>query len=115
RINLAYTRVVSPISGRIGKSSVTPGALVTANQATLLSTVQQLDPIYVDVTQSSSSVLRLKRALAQGELKGGGANAAVVKLLLEDGSSYPLAGKLQFSDVTVDQGTGAITLRAVFP
>jgi membrane fusion protein (multidrug efflux system) len=115
RINLAFTRVVSPISGRIGKSSVTPGALVTANQATLLSTVQQLDPIYVDVTQSSSSVLRLKRALAQGELKSGGANAAVVKLLLEDGSTYSLAGKLQFSDVTVDQGTGAITLRAVFP
>lgn len=115
RINLAYTRVVSPISGRIGKSSVTPGALVTANQATTLSTVQQLDPIYVDVTQSSSAVLRLKRALAQGDLKGGGANAAVVKLLLEDGSTYPLTGKLQFSDVTVDQGTGAITLRAVFP
>ena len=113
RINLAYTRVVSPISGRIGKSSVTPGALVTANQATALSTVQQLDPIYVDVTQSSSSVLRLKRALAQGELKGGGANAAVVKLLLEDGSTYPLTGKLQFSDVTVDQGTGAITLREI--
>jgi membrane fusion protein (multidrug efflux system) len=115
RINLAYTRLVSPISGRVGKSSVTPGALVTANQATTLSTVQQLDPIYVDVTQSSSAVLRLKRALAQGDLKSGGANAAVVKLLLEDGSTYPLSGKLQFSDVTVDQGTGAITLRAVFP
>lgn len=115
RINLAYTRVTSPISGRIGKSSVTPGALVTANQSALLSTVQQLDPIYVDVTQSSSSVLRLKHALAQGELKRGGADAAVVKLLLEDGSTYPLSGKLQFSDVTVDQGTGAITLRAVFP
>lgn len=115
RIDLARTRVVSPITGRIGKSSVTPGALVTANQATLLSTVQQLDPIYVDVTQASSAVLRLKSALAQGELKSGGPNAAVVKLVLEDGSTYPLAGKLQFSDVTVDQGTGAITLRAVFP
>ncbi len=115
RINLAYTRVVLPISGRIGKSSVTAGALVTANQATLLSTVQQLDPIYVDVTQSSTSVLRLKHALARGDLKGGGANSAVVKLLMEDGSTYPLSGKLQFSDVTVDQGTGAITLRAVFP
>jgi len=115
RINLAYTRVVSPITGRIGKSSVTAGALVTANQGTTLSTVQQLDPIYVDVTQASSSVLRLKHALAQGELKSGGPNAAVVKLMLEDGSTYPLAGKLQFSDVTVDQGTGAITLRAVFP
>jgi len=115
RINLAYTRVVSPITGRIGKSSVTPGALVTANQAGTLSTVQQMDPIYVDVTQQSSAVLRLRHALARGELKAGGANAAVVKLLLEDGSTYPLAGKLQFSDVTVDQGTGAITLRAVFP
>ena len=115
RINLAYTRVVSPITGRIGKSSVTAGALVTANQGTTLSTVQQLDPIYVDVTQASSSVLRLKHALAQGELKSGGPNAAVVKLVLEDGSTYPIAGKLQFSDVTVDQGTGAITLRAVFP
>ena len=115
RINLAYTRVVSPITGRIGKSSVTAGALVTANQGTTLSTVQQLDPIYVDVTQASSSVLRLKHALAQGELKSGGPNAAVVKLMLEDGSTYPIAGKLQFSDVTVDQGTGAITLRAVFP
>jgi membrane fusion protein (multidrug efflux system) len=115
RINLAHTRVVSPISGRIGKSSVTRGALVTANQATTLSTVQQLDPMYVDVTQSITSVLRLKRALAQGELQRGGTNAAVVKLLLEDGSTYPLAGELQFSDVTVDQGTGAITLRAVFP
>ncbi|HEY9064732.1 MAG TPA: efflux RND transporter periplasmic adaptor subunit [Burkholderiaceae bacterium] len=115
RIDLARTRVVSPIAGRIGKSSVTPGALVTANQTTLLSTVQQLDPIYVDVTQSSSAVLRLKHALAQGELKSGGPNAAVVKLVLEDGSTYALPGKLQFSDVTVDQGTGAITLRAVFP
>ena len=115
RINLAYTRVTSPISGRIGKSSVTPGALVTSNQATALSTVQQLDPIYVDVTQSSSAVLRLKHALASGDLKRGGTNAAVVKLLLEDGSTYPLAGQLQFSDVTVDQSTGAITLRAVFP
>ena len=94
---------------------MTPGALVTANQATTLSTVQQLDPIYVDVTQASSAVLRLKHALAQGELKSGGPNAAVVKLVLEDGSTYALPGKLQFSDVTVDQGTGAITLRAVFP
>lgn len=115
RINLAYTRVVAPISGRIGKSSVTPGALVTANQATTLSTVQQLDPIYVDVTQSSSALLHLKRALARGDLHSGGANSAVVQLRLEDGSSYPYSGKLQFSDVTVDQGTGAITLRAVFP
>jgi len=115
RINLAYTRVVSPITGRIGKSSVTPGALVTANQAATLSTVQQLDPIYVDVTQASSAILRLRQALAKGELKSGGPNAAVVKLVLEDGSTYALPGRLQFSDVTVDQGTGAVTLRAVFP
>jgi membrane fusion protein, multidrug efflux system len=115
KINLAFTRVVSPISGRIGRSSVTVGALVTANQATTMSSVQQLDPIYVDVTQSSSALLRLKRALLQGDLKRGGANSAVVKLLLEDGSVYPLAGSLQFSDVTVDQNTGSITLRAVFP
>jgi membrane fusion protein (multidrug efflux system) len=112
RINLENTRITAPISGRIGKSSVTPGALVTANQATALATVQQLDPIFVDVTQSSTTVLRLKRALAGGQLSGG---TAKVKLLLEDGSVYPLPGKLKFSDVTVDPGTGAITLRAEFP
>ncbi|UCV04107.1 efflux RND transporter periplasmic adaptor subunit [Dechloromonas denitrificans] len=115
RINLDYTRVASPISGRIGRSSVTPGALVTASQASALSTVQQLDPIYVDVTQSSAELLRLKRDLASGQLKPAGANQAAVKLLLEDGSAYPLPGKLQFSDVTVDQNTGTIMLRAVFP
>jgi len=115
RINLAYTRVTAPISGRIGRSSVTPGALVTASQASALSTVQQLDPIYVDVTQSSAELLRLKRDLASGQLKPAGANQAAVKLLLEDGSAYPLPGKLQFSDVTVDQNTGTIMLRAVFP
>jgi membrane fusion protein (multidrug efflux system) len=115
RINLAYTRVTSPISGRIGKSSVTPGALITANQTTALATVQKLDPIYVDVTQSSAAVLRLKRALAQGDLSAATGNAVRVGLLLEDGSRYPLEGKLQFSDVTVDPNTGAITLRAEFP
>lgn len=115
RINLDYTRITAPISGRIGKSSVTPGALVTANQATALATVQKLDPIYVDVTQSSTAVLRLKRALAQGALQTSGANAAKVALLLEDGTRYALPGTLQFSDVTVDPGTGAITLRAEFP
>lgn len=115
RINLAYARVDAPISGRIGRSSVTPGALVTASQATALATVQQLDPIYVDVTQPSASLLRLKQAMARGDLQKSGANAAKVKLVLEDGSSYPLEGKLQFSDVTVDQNTGSITLRAVFP
>lgn len=115
RINLAYTRITSPISGRIGKSSVTAGALITANQTTALATVQKLDPIYVDVTQSSAAVLRLKRALAQGDLSAATGNAVRVGLLLEDGSRYPLEGKLQFSDVTVDPNTGAITLRAEFP
>ncbi len=116
RINLAYTRVVAPISGRIGRSSVTTGALVTANQATALSTIQQLDPMYVDVTQSSSEMLRLKAALASGQLKKGGATSqAKVKLLLENGAPYPQAGALKFSEVTVDQSTGSITLRTVFP
>jgi membrane fusion protein (multidrug efflux system) len=115
RINLAYTRVVAPISGRIGKSAVTAGALVTANQQTALATIQQLDPIYVDVTQSSAEVLRLQRALANGELKKSTGDAARVALQFEDGTQYALEGKLQFSDVTVDPGTGAITLRAIFP
>jgi membrane fusion protein (multidrug efflux system) len=115
RINLAYARINAPISGRIGKSSVTPGALVTASQSTALATIQQLDPIYVDLTQPSAAVLQLKQAMARGDLQKSGANAARVRLLLEDGSAYPIEGKLEFSDVTVDQNTGAITLRAVFP
>ena len=115
RINLAYARVDAPISGRIGKSSVTAGALVTASQSTALATIQQLDPIYVDVTQPSASLLRLRQALASGELEKADATAAKVNLLLEDGSAYPLQGRLEFSDVTVDQNTGSITLRAVFP
>ncbi|GFE83877.1 MexE family multidrug efflux RND transporter periplasmic adaptor subunit [Steroidobacter agaridevorans] len=112
RINLAYTRVTSPISGRIGKSSVTAGALVTANQSNALATVQQLDPMYVDVTQSSNAVLQLRRAIAQGQLGDG---TAKVKLVFDDGTTYPLDGKLQFSDVTVDPNTGSVTLRAEFP
>jgi membrane fusion protein (multidrug efflux system) len=115
RINLAYARVDAPISGRIGKSSVTPGALVTAKQTTAMATIQQLDPIYVDVTQSSAALLRLKQAMARGDLQKTGATAATVRLQLEDGSTYPLEGKLEFSDVTVDQNTGSVTLRAVFP
>ena len=115
RVNLAYTRVASPIAGRIGRSTVTPGALVTASQETALATVQQLDPIYVDVTQSSAELLRLKQEFAAGRLKRSGDTQATVKLLLEDGSTYAQSGKLQFSDVTVDKGTGTITLRAVFP
>ena len=112
-INLKYTKVLAPISGRIGRSSVTPGALVTASQTTALTTVQQLDPIYVDVTQSSNDLLRLKREMESGNLKKHG--QAKVTLLLADGTTYAEAGKLQFSDVTVDLATGNVTLRALFP
>lgn len=115
RIDLAYTKVVSPIPGRIDRSSVTPGALVTANQASALATVQQLNPIYVDVTQSSAEMLRMQRDLEQGKLKSAGDNSVPVQLVLEDGSIYEKEGKLAFSEVTVDQGTGSVTLRAVFP
>lgn len=115
RINLAYTRVTAPISGRIGRSTVTDGALVTAGQPTALATIQQLGSMYVDVTQSSAELLKLKQNLASGLLKNGGASQARVKLLLEDGTAYPLPGTLKFSEVTVDQGTGSITLRAIFP
>lgn len=114
-INLRYTRVLSPISGRIGRSNVTEGALVTNGQATALSVVQQLDPIYVDVTQPSASLLRLRRELANGALQSAGVNAAQVSLVLEDGTRYPETGRLEFSEVAVDQGTGSVTLRAVFP
>ena len=113
RINLAYTRIIAPISGRIGRSSVTTGALVTASQAAALATVQQLDSMYVDVNQTISDLLRLKQNLANGVLKKSG--SAQVKLLLEDGTPYPLAGTLKFSEVTVDQSTGSVTLRAIFP
>lgn len=115
RIDLGYTRVTSPISGRIGRSSVTPGALVTANQPTALATVQQTDPVYVDVTQSTGDLLRLKRALSAGRLRKAGVDGARVKLLFEDGSAYPLEGTLQFSDITVDPNTSVVTLRALFP
>jgi len=115
RINLAYTRVVAPISGRISRSTVTDGALVTANQAAALSTIQHLNTIYVDVTQSTAELLKLKQSLASGLMKKDGASQARVKLLLEDGSAYPLPGTLKFSEVTVDQSTGSITLRAIFP
>lgn len=114
-INLKYTQVGAPISGRIGRSSVTPGALVTANQTNALTTVQQLDPIYVDVTQSSNDLLRLKREMDSGSLKKAGNGQAKVTLLLADGTTYAESGKLQFSDVTVDQGTGNVMLRALFP
>jgi membrane fusion protein (multidrug efflux system) len=111
-INLNYTKVLSPISGVVGKSSVTPGALVTANQTDALATVQDLSRVYVDITQSATDLLKLKRAFATGEL--GAPDHADVTLLLDDGSTYPLTGRLEFSDVTVDPATGSITLRAVF-
>ncbi|EAT2899579.1 multidrug efflux RND transporter periplasmic adaptor subunit AcrA [Salmonella enterica] len=114
RINLAYTKVTSPISGRIGKSSVTEGALVQNGQASALATVQQLDPIYVDVTQSSNDFLRLKQELANGSLKQENGKAKV-DLVASDGIKFPQSGTLEFSDVTVDQSTGSITLRAIFP
>ena len=115
RIDLDYTRVDAPISGRIGRSSVTPGALVTANQTAALATVQQLDPIYVDLTQSSADMLRLKRQLESGQLKRVGGQTVPVRLVLEDGSQYAVEGKLAFSEGSVDTGTGSVTLRAVFP
>jgi membrane fusion protein (multidrug efflux system) len=114
-INLRYTKVLSPISGRISRSLVTEGALVTSGQANALATIQQLDPIFVDVTQPSSAILRLRKELANGQLQGAGANAARVTLQLEDGSIYSEPGRLEFSEVAVDQGTGSVTLRAVFP
>ena len=114
KINLGYTHVYSPLAGRIGKSSVTVGALVTADQSTALATVQQLDPIYVDVTRSSRELLELQNQLASGAIKAAGENAARVRLTLEDGSEYPQEGKLQFSDVAVDTSTGSVTLRAIF-
>ncbi|HEY5498131.1 MAG TPA: efflux RND transporter periplasmic adaptor subunit [Syntrophales bacterium] len=115
RINLSYTRVTAPISGRIGKSSVTVGTLVTASQGTVLATIQQLDPVYVDVTQSSANLLRLQQSMASGNLKRDGTNRARVKLILEDGTKYPLEGALQFRDVTVDPTTGSVILRVVVP
>lgn len=114
RINLLYTQVNSPIRGRIGKSTVSEGALVTAGQPTALASVQQLDPIYVDVSQSSTDFLNLKKELAKGALKLD-SESIVVDLILEDGSLYSEKGTLQFSDVTVDETTGSITLRAIFP
>jgi membrane fusion protein (multidrug efflux system) len=114
-INLAYTKVYSPISGRTGRSSVTEGALVTANQASSLVTITQLDPVYVDLTQPSTTLVRLKRELAAGQIRRVDGDQAPAKLLLEDGSSYDSPGRLEFSEVTVDQGTGSVTLRAIFP
>lgn len=113
RINLEFTRVMSPISGSIGRSFVTEGALVTEGQPTALAVVYQLDPIYVDITQSSTEMLRLRGSLQKGEFAKSG--EAATRLILEDGTTYQHTGQLQFSEVNVDQGTGSVTLRAVFP
>ncbi|GHU25652.1 MexX family efflux pump subunit [Betaproteobacteria bacterium] len=115
RINLGYTQVTAPISGRIGKSGVTDGALVTAFQPMALATIQQLDPIYVDVTQSTSDLLRLRRRFETGDLQAKGTDLNKVNLILEDGSPYGQEGALQFRDVSVEPSTGSVTLRMVFP
>jgi membrane fusion protein, multidrug efflux system len=115
RINLVYTQVRSPISGRIGRAMVTEGALVTSEQDDPIAQVQQLDPIYVDITQSSTEMLRLQRQLASGELSRDEQNQAEVALTLEDGSGYAERGRLQFAEVSVDPGTGSVVLRAEFP
>jgi len=115
QINLGYTNVMSPITGRSGLSLVTEGAYVQASAATLMTTVQQIDPVYVDLTQSSVEGLQLRRDIASGQLKLNGPNQAKVTLALEDGTQYPLLGSLQFTDITVEQGTGSVTVRAIFP
>lgn len=114
-INLGYTGVLSPISGRIGRSEVTEGAYVQQGAATLLATVQQIDQVYVDVSQSSAELLRLKQALASGRLQSAGTDRASVRLLLEDGSTYAAPGVLQFADITVNPSTGSVGIRALFP
>ncbi|HTC83560.1 MAG TPA: efflux RND transporter periplasmic adaptor subunit [Rhizomicrobium sp.] len=115
RINLNYTRITAPITGRISASAVTEGALITAQQATALATVSTLDPIYADVDQSSAELVALKRAVQAGAVHSDGPLIAEVTLKLDDGSTYPLKGKLQMTDVTVDPSTGAVRLRAIFP
>jgi membrane fusion protein (multidrug efflux system) len=114
-INLGYTEIKAPISGRIGVSTITQGALATSGQTNALTTIQTLDPIYVDVTQSTAELLRLERDIRTGQAQKDAPLSAKVKLMLEDGSTYPLDGKLQFTDVTVDPSSGAVTIRAVFP
>jgi membrane fusion protein (multidrug efflux system) len=115
RLNLGYATVTAPISGRIGRALVTEGALVGQGEATPLATVQQIDPIFVNITQSSTELMRLKQALANGQLKSAGQGQARVTLVTEDGHPYAHAGKLLFSDLTVDEGSGAILMRAEFP
>ena len=115
RINLGYTDVVAPITGRAGISAVTEGAYVQGNSATLMTTIQQIDPIYVDLTQSSVQGLRLRQDLASGKVHSAGPNRARVTVLLEDGTRYPMPGTVQFSDVNVDPGTGSVTIRTLVP
>lgn len=115
RINLGYTDVVAPITGRIGPSLVTQGAYVQASAATLMATVQQIDPIYVDLNQSSLDGLNLRRDIASGKLKLNGPEQAKVTLFLEDGTRHPQTGTLEFTDITVDPGTGSVTVRAIVP
>ncbi|MFL9876705.1 efflux RND transporter periplasmic adaptor subunit [Paraburkholderia megapolitana] len=115
RINLGYTRITSPISGQIGVSSVTAGALVTAEQTTALATVQAIDHMYLDVTRPSVNWLRLRKEFNTGHLKQSGNQGATVHIVMEDGSDYPQPGTLAFSDITVDQTTGSVTLRVVVP
>ena len=112
-VNLGYTRVTAPISGRIGRALATPGALATAGQTTAFATITRLDPVYVDVTQSSDELLQLKRAMSGGTLADA-PDSAQVRLVLADGETYPQTGQLKFSEVTVDQTTGSVTLRALF-
>lgn len=115
RINLRYTKITAPISGRIGKSSATDGAIVTAYQPVALATIQQLDPIYVDVPQSTAELLRLRRRLEEGRINNNGTSQNKVQLFLEDGTKYPLEGTLQFRDISVDPTTATVILRMVFP
>jgi membrane fusion protein (multidrug efflux system) len=115
RINYGFTTVTAPVSGRIGRSAVTEGAYVQAAQATLLATVQQIDPLYVDLTRSADEVLKLRRDFETGKLQGSGKGQAIVRIVTDDGREYPHVGTLQFTDVTVDPGTGSITVRALFP
>lgn len=115
KVNLDYTRVYAPISGRIGRSAITEGALVTSGQTQALAVITQLDPIYVDVTQSSTQMLRLRKELKSGQLHTTGSGDASVNLSLEDGTTYARSGALKFSEVTVDEGTGSVTVRAEFP
>nr|WP_314876524.1 efflux RND transporter periplasmic adaptor subunit [uncultured Pseudomonas sp.] len=115
QIDLRYTKVLAPISGRIGRSAFTEGALVNNGQTDAMATIQQLDPVYVDVTQSTAELLKLRRELASGQLQKSGENSAQVELILEDGSTFAQKGRLEFSEVSVDETTGSVVLRAVFP